>query len=65
MYRPLRRPFTVVILAAQRAGVVNAVAQDAGVSHKCLAPIAGKPLIVHVIEALDGHPGDRPACASR
>jgi GTP:adenosylcobinamide-phosphate guanylyltransferase len=51
------KPFTVVVLAAQRAGVVNPLAQRAGVSHKCLAPIAGKPLIVHVIEAVAGYPG--------
>jgi len=43
---------TVVVLAAQRAGVVNPLAERAGVSHKCLAPIAGKPLIVHVMDVL-------------
>jgi GTP:adenosylcobinamide-phosphate guanylyltransferase len=43
---------TVVVLAAQRAGVVNPLAEQAGVSHKCLAPIAGKPLIVHVLDVL-------------
>jgi GTP:adenosylcobinamide-phosphate guanylyltransferase len=51
------RPFSVVILAAQRTGVVNPLAVRAGVSHKCLVPIVGKPLIVHVIEALEGYPG--------
>ena len=43
---------TVIILAAQRAGVVNPLAQRAGVSHKCLAPIHGKPLIVHVMDVV-------------
>jgi GTP:adenosylcobinamide-phosphate guanylyltransferase len=43
---------TVIVLAAQRTGVVNPLAQRAGVSHKCLAPIAGKPLIVHVMDAI-------------
>jgi GTP:adenosylcobinamide-phosphate guanylyltransferase len=47
---------TVVVLAAQRAGVVNPLAERAGVSHKCLAPIAGKPLIVHVMDALAACP---------
>ena len=47
---------TVVILAAQRAGVVNPLAARAGVSHKCLVPIAGKPLIVHVLDAIARHP---------
>ncbi len=45
-------PVTVIVLAAQRTGVVNPLAQRAGVSHKCLAPICGKPLISHVMEAL-------------
>lgn len=47
---------TVVILAAQRAGVINPLAARAGVSHKCLVPIAGKPLIVHVLDVLARHP---------
>lgn len=45
-------PFTVLVLAAQRAGVVNPLAERAGVSHKCIVPICGKPLIVHVMDAL-------------
>ena len=32
-------PVTVIILAGQRAGVVNPLAARAGVSHKCLVPI--------------------------
>jgi CTP:molybdopterin cytidylyltransferase MocA len=43
---------TVVILAAQRAGVVNPLAERAGVSHKCLAPIHGKALIVRVMDTV-------------
>jgi len=43
---------TVIVLAAQRAGVVNPLAERAGVSHKCVVPIDGKPLIVHVMDAL-------------
>jgi CTP:molybdopterin cytidylyltransferase MocA len=43
---------TVVILAAQRAGAVNPIAERAGVSHKCLAPIHGKALIVHVMDTI-------------
>lgn len=43
---------TVLVLAAQRAGVVNPLAARAGVSHKCVVPICGKPLIVHVMDAL-------------
>ena len=43
---------TIIVLAAQRTGVVNPLALRAGVSHKCLAPICGNPLISHVLETL-------------
>jgi GTP:adenosylcobinamide-phosphate guanylyltransferase len=43
---------TVIILAGQRAGIRNPLAAAAGVSHKCLVPIAGKPLIEHVFAAV-------------
>ena len=42
--------FTLVILAAQRTGVVNPLAAEHGVSHKCLVPICGKQLIAHVLD---------------
>ncbi|WP_170005298.1 nucleotidyltransferase family protein [Pseudopontixanthobacter vadosimaris] len=45
-------PITAIVLAGQRAGVVNPLATRAGVSHKCLVPICGKPLIAHVLQAL-------------
>lgn len=45
-------PVTVILLAAQRTGVINPLAQRAGVSHKCLVPICGRPLIEHVLEIL-------------
>ena len=32
---------SVVILAGRRAGAVDPIAQAAGVSHKCIAPVAG------------------------
>lgn len=43
---------TAIVLAAQRAGVINPIAEAHGVSHKCLAPIAGQPLIKWVVEPL-------------
>ena len=46
------RKFHFVVLAAQRKGVVNPLAQAAGVSHKCLMPLAGKPLIEHTVSAI-------------
>jgi NDP-sugar pyrophosphorylase family protein len=51
------RPFTAIILAAQREGKLDPMATDAGVSHKCLVPIVGRPLLEYVIEALVAVPG--------
>jgi len=49
------RQFHFVIMAAQRAGVVNPVAAAAGVSHKCLVEIDGKSLlertVAHIISS--------------
>jgi GTP:adenosylcobinamide-phosphate guanylyltransferase len=44
--------FTVVILAAQREGRLDPLAEQAGVTHKCLVPIGGRPLLAHVLAAL-------------
>lgn len=49
--------FAAVILAAQRAGQVDPLAEAVGLSHKCLVPIADAPLIVHVARALFATPG--------
>jgi CTP:molybdopterin cytidylyltransferase MocA len=43
---------TVIILAAQRDGRLDPLAAEAGVSHKCLVPIGGRPLLAHVLAAL-------------
>lgn len=47
---------TVIVLAAQRTGVVNPLAQKHGVSHKCIVPICGRPLIEHVMDVLAALP---------
>ncbi len=44
--------FIAVVLAAQRAGTVDPLAEAHGLSHKCLVPIEGSPLIAHVVAAL-------------
>jgi CTP:molybdopterin cytidylyltransferase MocA len=49
-------PAIAIVLAGQRRGAVNPLAARAGVTHKCLAPIAGKPLLAHVLEALAATP---------
>ena len=43
---------TAIVLAAQRAGRLDPLAERAGVSHKCLVPIGGVPLITHVLTTL-------------
>jgi GTP:adenosylcobinamide-phosphate guanylyltransferase len=56
--------FTVIVLAAQRDGRLDPLAAEAGVSHKCLVPIGGRPLLAHVLAALaevDGIAGIRIA----
>lgn len=52
-------PVTIILLAGQRAGVVNPLAARAGVSHKCLAPIRGRPLIARVLDTVTGLPAVR------
>ncbi|HEX8444621.1 MAG TPA: NTP transferase domain-containing protein [Allosphingosinicella sp.] len=51
------RPFTAIILAAQRNGKLDPLAAEAGVTHKCLVTIVDRPLIEWVIEALTPVPG--------
>lgn len=46
-----------MVLAAQRPGVIDPLASTAGLSHKCLVPIDGAALIVHVVAALQATPG--------
>lgn len=48
---------TAIVLAAQRAGRLDPLAARAGVSHKCLVPIGGAPLIAHVLATLAATPG--------
>jgi len=50
-------PAVAIVLAGQRRGAVNPLAARAGVSHKCLVPIAGRPLIAHVLATLTALPG--------
>jgi CTP:molybdopterin cytidylyltransferase MocA len=45
--------FGIVILAAQRDGRLDPLAEAAGVTHKCLVPIGGRPLLAHVLAALE------------
>lgn len=41
-----------LVLAGARPGEVDPVARAAGVPFKCLAPLAGRPMVEHVVETL-------------
>lgn len=47
---------TALILAGKREGVVDPLAAGAGLDDKCLVPVAGRPMILHVLEALSASP---------
>lgn len=47
----------ILILAASREGALDPLAQAAEVSHKCLVPIAGAPLITYPLRAALNMPG--------
>jgi GTP:adenosylcobinamide-phosphate guanylyltransferase len=47
---------TALILAGNRAGRTDPMAEAAGVSHKALLPVDGIPMILHVIRALRACP---------
>ncbi len=49
--------FSAIVLAGKRDGRLDPLAANAGVSHKCLVPVAGKPMLLRVLEALDASPG--------
>jgi CTP:molybdopterin cytidylyltransferase MocA len=44
---------TILILAGKRDGKLDPLAEQAGVSHKAVVPIRGKPLITWVLEAAE------------
>lgn len=47
---------TALILAGKREGAVDPLAASAGLDDKCLVPVAGRPMILHVLEALSASP---------
>lgn len=46
--------YTALVLAAQRPGIVDPLAQKGGVSHKCLIDMDGTPMIERVLDSLKG-----------
>lgn len=47
---------TAIVLAGRRNGTTDPLALVAGVTHKCLVPVAGQPMLLHVIDALAANP---------
>ena len=48
----MENSLTILILAGQRSGKLDPLAERFGVSHKALVPIKGKTLIAHVLETV-------------
>ncbi|MBS0505599.1 MAG: NTP transferase domain-containing protein [Proteobacteria bacterium] len=55
---------TILILAGKRDGKLDPLAEKAGVSHKAVVPIRGKPLIQWVLEAAEAAWPDAPILVS-
>lgn len=53
---PPAAPLTVLVLAGTRAGAEDPMASAANVSHKAILPVAGRPMIARVIDALAATP---------
>lgn len=53
-------PLVAVVLAGERPGEVDPVARAAGVAAKALVPVAGRPMVERVVEALAATPGIGP-----
>ncbi len=49
-------PLDALVLAGARSGELDPVARAAGVPFKCLVPVAGRPMVERVIEALAAIP---------
>lgn len=47
---------TALVLAGRREGVIDPLATAFGIEDKCLVPVAGAPLIAHVLSALAASP---------
>lgn len=43
---------TALIMAGKRSGVLDPLAERAGVNQKCVVPVGGKPMIARVVEAV-------------
>ena len=53
---PHPTPWTALVLAGSRRGATDPVAQAAGVAHKSLVPIGGRPMLLRVLDTLKATP---------
>jgi GTP:adenosylcobinamide-phosphate guanylyltransferase len=44
--------YTGLVLAARRPGILDPLARAAGVSHKCMVPVHGRPMVERVVSSL-------------
>lgn len=50
------QPVRLIVLAGQAHGTTDRLAERFEVSHRCLIPLAGKPLVAHVLQTAAEHP---------
>lgn len=50
------KPMRLIVLAGRRGNGPDPLAERFGESHKCLIPLAGRPLIAHVLQTGANHP---------
>lgn len=50
---------SVLVLAGRRSGATDPLAEAYGVADKCLVPVAGRPMIAHVLESAADSPAKR------
>ena len=50
---------SILILAGRRPGATDPLAEAAGVGDKCLVPVAGRPMIAHVLESAAASDAER------
>lgn len=46
----------MIVLAGRHPNRTDALAHDFGITHKCLVPLAGRPLVAHVLQTAAVHP---------
>lgn len=52
---PIGSPLRVIVLAGGKAGA-DSLARHFGMSHRCLIPLSGRPLVAHVLQIAALHP---------